>query len=260
MDGIVFVDKPVGINSHKVAEIVKKILNVKKAGHTGTLDPNASGLLIILLGKATRLSSLFNIDKTYIGVGKLHKDVNIKELRKIIKKNFIGKIKQIPPKRSNVKRSVREREIYEFKILEKKGKYFLFKVKCEAGTYIRKLIHDLGCFFGGAHLVKLRRIAIGKFNVENGIEIKDIEEKKEKVVKKIEEVINNLNIKKIKLNKKQAIRFCNGAFIDENFLNKKEKIKFDKIKEKEKILIFYKNFLGVGIKLNGKIKPEIVIK
>lgn len=259
MDGVVFVDKPVGINSHKVAEIVKKILNEKKAGHTGTLDPNATGLLIVLLGKATRLSSLFNIDKTYIGIGKLHRDINIKKLRKIIKENFIGKIKQLPPKRSSVKRVIREREIYEFKILEKKGKYFSFKVRCEAGTYIRKLIHDLGTFIGGAHLVKLRRIAIGKF--KQAMTLNEIQEKKEKAVKSIEEIVKKLDIKRIKLNKKQSSRFCHGVFIDKNFLSKKERLKFDKIKENEKVLIFYKKiFLGLGIKLNNKIKPEIVIK
>jgi len=251
MDGIVFIDKPIGITSHKVAEIVKKILKAKKAGHTGTLDPNVSGLLIVLIGKATRLASLFNIEKTYVGIGKLHKDVSIIELRKIIKENFIGKIKQLPPKRSSVKREWREREIYEFKILEKQGRYFLFKVRCEAGTYIRKLIHDLGGFIGGAHMLELRRIAIGKFNENLAIKINELEKIKEKAVWPIEKVVRRLGHRSIKLNKKQAKRFCKGAFIRYEFLNKNDN---------EKILVWNdKRFLGVGIKINKKIRPDIVI-
>lgn len=261
MDGIIFVDKPKGIKSHKVAEIIKKILNEKKAGHTGTLDPNATGLLILLIGKATRLASIFNIDKTYIGVGRLHKDINIKELRNVIKKNFIGKIKQLPPKRSNVKREWREREIYEFKILKKQNRDFYFKVRCEAGTYIRKLIHDVGCLIGGAHLIELRRIAIGKFKVTNALSIDEIKKLKEKSISKIEDVIKKIGKKNINLNKQQAKRFCNGAFINKEYLNKNEKNKFEKINENEKIFLWHKkDFLGVGIKLNNKIKPEIVIK
>ena len=93
MDGVVFIDKPYGLTSHKTAEYVKKILNVKKVGHTGTLDPKVTGLLIVLLNKATRLASLFNLNKTYVGVAKLHTDIGIDKLKNTIKKKFIGKIK-----------------------------------------------------------------------------------------------------------------------------------------------------------------------
>ena len=97
MDGFVFVDKPKGLTSFQVCEIVKRKLNAKKAGHAGTLDPNVTGLLIVALGKATKLMPLFlKLDKEYVGLAHLHKDVSLEKLDETIKKDFIGKIKQIP--------------------------------------------------------------------------------------------------------------------------------------------------------------------
>lgn len=251
--GVVFIDKPYGITSHHTSEIVKKILKVKKAGHTGTLDPKATGLLIVLINKSTRLSSILNLDKTYVGVGKLHRKINKKQLEEITKK-FLGKLLQLPPRRSSVKRIKREREVYEFKILEKKGNYFLFRIRCEAGTYVRKLIHDLGKEVSGAHMLELRRIAIGKIKEKNAITLYQLEDLGKNVIMSNEKLTKLLQYKSIMLKKDDATRFCNGCFI------KNKKIV---AKENEKVLVFcknfYKRFVGVGITKNGMIKPEIVI-
>ena len=96
----------------------------------------------------------------------LHQDIKEEKLKREIK-NFIGKIMQMPPIRSRVKRDEREREVYNFEILEKDGRGVLFKVKCEAGTYVRKLIHDLGLKIGRAHMAELRRTEAGIFSEEN---------------------------------------------------------------------------------------------
>jgi predicted rRNA pseudouridine synthase len=247
---VLFIDKPVGITSNKVCEIVKRILNEKKVGHTGTLDPYVSGMLILLIGKTTRLYSIFNLPKTYVGIGKLHKDVGIKKIREVIKEKFTGEIQQIPPKRSRVKRVLRKRKIYEFKILEKEGRYFLFKVRCEAGTYIRKLLHDLGSYVGGCQMIELRRIGIGRFKEDMCKSLEELEKSKEKCLIDVEKIIKYLPYKKVKLKKDQAKRFCYGGFV-----------KYEKgIKENEKVLVLCKKrLIGVGIVMNGYIKPEIVL-
>ncbi len=246
---VLFIDKPIGITSNKVCEIVKKILNEKKVGHTGTLDPNVSGMLILLIGKATRLYSIFNLPKIYVGVGKLHKDVNIKYLREIIRKKFIGEIEQIPPKRSKVKRELRKRKIYYFKILEKQGRYFLFKIKCEAGTYVRKLLHDVGEYVNGCQMIELRRIGIGNFKEDMCISLEEFEKNKEKYLIDVEKILKFLPYKKIKLKKEEAKRFCHGSFIV-----------YKGLKENEKVLVVYrKKLIGVGIFMNEKIKPDIVL-
>ena len=253
-DGVVFLDKPYGMTSHHACEIVKKILDAKKTGHTGTLDPKVTGLLIVLINKATRIASILNLDKTYVGVGKLHKDVSLKELREK-SKNFIGKIKQLPPKRSSVKRVEREREIYEFKILQKKGRYFLFRVKCEAGTYVRKLIHDFGLDIGGAHMLELRRIAIGKIKEDKAITLYQLEEKRKDAIISLEQLAKFLPYKKISLKNELAKKFCHGGFIDLKQVNIKQKLE-----NNEKIILFHKGkVIGIGVTLNEKIKPEIVL-
>ncbi|MCH8003639.1 MAG: hypothetical protein IH934_03320 [Nanoarchaeota archaeon] len=138
--GIVNINKPQGPTSHQVSAYVQKILNIKKSGHSGTLDPHVHGLLPVALGRATRIvQTLLKSGKEYIGIMHLHKDVGETKLKETIKRNFTGKIKQIPPLKSSVKRVKREREIYYFDILEKDDKDVLFIVGCEAGTYIRKL-------------------------------------------------------------------------------------------------------------------------
>ena len=108
-------------------------------------------------------------DKTYVGIMHVNNEITIKKMQEIIDKNFIGKIKQLPPKKSRVKRAVREREIKKFELLEKKEKDFVFLAEVEAGTYIRKLVHDLGEIteVGGAHMTELRRIKAGIFSEDD---------------------------------------------------------------------------------------------
>jgi H/ACA ribonucleoprotein complex subunit 4 len=168
--GIINLDKPKGPTSHQVSDYVQKILNLEKAGHSGTLDPQVTGVQPIALGKATRITQfLLTSPKEYVGIMHLHQLVEEEQLRKTITK-FIGKIKQLPPLKSAVKRELREREIYEFEILELKGQDVLFRVKCQAGTYIRKLCFDIGQALGiGAHMAELRRTQAGPFTEKDNL-------------------------------------------------------------------------------------------
>ncbi|MFH0701737.1 MAG: RNA-guided pseudouridylation complex pseudouridine synthase subunit Cbf5 [Candidatus Woesearchaeota archaeon] len=162
--GIVNLDKPKGPTSHQVSDYAQRILGITKAGHSGTLDPQVTGVQPIGLGRATRITEfLLTAPKEYVGIMHLHKLIEESLLQAGVKK-FIGKIKQLPPIKSAVKREVRIREIYEFELLEIKGQEVLFRVKCQAGTYIRKLCHDLGQELGiGAHMAELRRTQAGPF-------------------------------------------------------------------------------------------------
>ncbi|MBW2965750.1 RNA-guided pseudouridylation complex pseudouridine synthase subunit Cbf5 [Candidatus Woesearchaeota archaeon] len=168
--GIINLDKPKGPTSHQVSDYVQKILEIKKSGHSGTLDPGVTGVLPIALGSATRIvQALLKAGKEYVGIMHLHKEVSEQALKKVIKQ-FTGKIKQKPPLKSAVKRVERFREIYYFEILEIDKKDVLFKVGCEAGTYIRKLIHDLGKSLGvGAHMAELRRTKAGPFSEDDNL-------------------------------------------------------------------------------------------
>ena len=113
--GVVNIDKPSGPTSHQVADYVKKILQIKKAGHSGTLDPKVTGVQPIALGKATRITHfLLTAPKEYIGIMRIHKDISINEIKKAIKEKFKGKILQKPPVKSRVKREEREREVKKF--------------------------------------------------------------------------------------------------------------------------------------------------
>jgi len=168
--GIINLDKPKGPTSHQVSEYIQKILNINKTGHSGTLDPAVTGILPIATGRATRIvQTLLKAGKEYVGIMHLHKEVKEETLKKIIKQ-FTGKIKQKPPLKSAVKRVERFREIYYFEILEIDQKDVLFKVGCEAGTYIRKLIHDIGKKLSvGAHMAELRRTKAGPFDENDNL-------------------------------------------------------------------------------------------
>ncbi|MCK4669970.1 MAG: RNA-guided pseudouridylation complex pseudouridine synthase subunit Cbf5 [Nanoarchaeota archaeon] len=165
---IVNLDKPAGPTSHNVSAYVQRIFGLKKAGHSGTLDPGVTGVLPIALGNAVKVVQvLMGSDKEYVCVMHLHKtveEVGMKKLKDALKK-FTGKIQQMVPKKSAVKRQEREREIYYIDLLETKDKDVLFIVGCQAGTYIRKYCHDLGEELGcGAHMKELRRTKAGPFD------------------------------------------------------------------------------------------------
>jgi len=163
--GIVNIDKPSGPSSHQVSSYVRDILHIKKAGHSGTLDPKVTGVLPVALGRGTRIvNSLLTAGKEYVCLMRVHDDYDEKELRRIFKE-FVGEIEQVPPVRSAVKRQKRKRRIYYIDIIEIIDKYVLFRVGCQAGTYIRKLCSDIGKKLGtGAHMAELRRTRAGPFD------------------------------------------------------------------------------------------------
>jgi H/ACA ribonucleoprotein complex subunit 4 len=168
--GIINIDKPQGLTSHQTSDAVKRILHITKAGHSGTLDPAVTGVQPVALGRATRITQfLLTAPKEYVALMHVHNDVKEEKLRETIQK-FIGKIQQLPPVRSAVKRQVREREIYAVDIIEIKKRDVLFTVKCQAGTYIRKLCADIGDELGtGAHMAELRRIQAGPFTEDKNL-------------------------------------------------------------------------------------------
>jgi len=174
-NGIILIDKPAGPTSHQVSDQVKKILNINKAGHSGTLDPNVTGVLPIALGNGTKvIQALLNAGKEYVCVMHVHDDIAEEKLREVIN-SFVGKIKQVPPVKSAVKRQERVRTVYYINILEIKDRDVLFKVGCQAGTYIRKLCSDIGEKLGsGAHMAELRRTKAGPFNESELITLHDL--------------------------------------------------------------------------------------
>ena len=172
---ILNVDKPADCTSFDVADKIRRIFDARKTGHFGTLDPMVTGVLPVALNRACKLVGYFmHRDKTYIGKMQLHKDISKEELKKEMKK-FIGKIKQMPPVKSAVKRQLREREVKRFEIIKINGKVAEFIAEVEAGTYIRKLISDLGEKIGGAHMIELRRTKAGIFEEKNSFSLDYIE-------------------------------------------------------------------------------------
>ena len=185
---IINIDKPSGPTSFSVSDFVRKKLNLSKTSHFGTLDPKVTGVLPIALGRACKLTGFFlGNDKVYVGIMHVHKDISMKELQEIINKNFIGKIMQLPPIKSRVKRAVREREVKQFELIEQNGKDFLFVADVQGGTYIRKLCSDLGELIGGAHMLELRRTRAGIFEEENVVSLYEFEKaiKNKKQLEKI---------------------------------------------------------------------------
>ncbi len=167
--GLIPLDKPRGPTSHEVVAWTKKLLGVEKAGHSGTLDPPVSGLLPIGLGQSTRaLSLLLLFPKEYRGVMRVHSSVPQKRMEALVAE-FTGEIFQRPPQRSSVSRQTRSRTVHEFELTESKGNLHLFRVLCQSGTYIRKLVYDLGEVLGvGATMVELRRTKVGPLAEEGG--------------------------------------------------------------------------------------------
>ncbi|MBN1544291.1 RNA-guided pseudouridylation complex pseudouridine synthase subunit Cbf5 [Candidatus Woesearchaeota archaeon] len=163
--GIINIDKPKGPTSHQVSAYVQKILGAKKGGHSGTLDPKVTGVLPTAIEKATRIvQALLVAGKEYICLMHLHKEVPEEQIMKVMKE-FTGKITQLPPLKSAVKRQWRERRVYYIEILDIVGQDVLFVIGCQAGTYIRKICHDIGKSLGtGAHMAELRRTKAGPFN------------------------------------------------------------------------------------------------
>jgi tRNA pseudouridine55 synthase len=205
MNGVVLIDKIAGITSHDVVEKFRRRSKVKKVGHTGTLDPLATGLLVLCVGKATRLQAyLMGMEKVYEGAIQFGwatdsydaagtpagepKEVSVEHIDFApLVKPFLGEIEQMPPQFSAKKvQGVRAYElarkgeqaaltpkrvtVYEFEILGVTGSVARFRVRSSAGTYVRSLVHELGAAAGvPAHLKELRRMSIGRFRVEEAL-------------------------------------------------------------------------------------------
>jgi tRNA pseudouridine55 synthase len=208
IDGVLVIDKPAGKTSHDIVNTIRKIANQKKVGHTGTLDPIATGVLVILLGKATRIGRYLDLEpKEYaaealFGLTTDTQDITGKVIEKHdeivtlnavdnIIREFTGAIEQIPPMVSAIKiggqplyklarkgieieRPARRITVYEFEIVDFKmvdGKTFaVFRVLCSGGTYVRTLVHDIGRRLEiGATLNNLRRTRVGKFTIKNSV-------------------------------------------------------------------------------------------
>lgn len=174
--GVVNIDKPSGPTSHEVVAWVKEILEIKKAAHTGTLDPKVTGVLPVLLGAATKLADTFVGDKEYVCVMRLHGAVTEEKLRTVCGE-FVGEIYQRPPLKSAVKRQIRTRTVHYLEVKEREGKDVLLKVGCEAGTYIRMLCHHIGLALGtGAHMAQLRRTKSFPFDEETLTTLHDLKD------------------------------------------------------------------------------------
>jgi len=162
--GAINLDKTSGPTSHEVAAWVKRILEVDKAGHSGTLDPKVTGILPVLLEDATRImETLLLAGKEYICLMRLHKPLPNKRIMEVCRE-IMAPLNQQPPLKSSVVKELRIRTIYYLDVLEIDEQHVLMRVGCEAGTYIRKLCFDMGLALGcGANMEELRRTRAGPF-------------------------------------------------------------------------------------------------
>nr|WP_224268453.1 RNA-guided pseudouridylation complex pseudouridine synthase subunit Cbf5 [Haloprofundus salinisoli] len=172
--GVVNLDKPPGPSAHQVSGWVRDLAGVDRAAHAGTLDPKVTGCLPILTGDATRLAQVFlEGSKEYVSVLELHKPAP-SDLESVVAE-FEGELYQKPPRKSAVSRRLRTREIYELEVLEAKDRQALLRIRCESGTYIRKLCHDIGLALGtGAHMGHLRRTATDPFDDTDLVSLYDL--------------------------------------------------------------------------------------
>ncbi len=221
-NGFVCIDKPMGPTSHEVVVWVRKILDVNKTGHAGTLDPRVTGVLPVLIENATKLVKFLQTSgKEYVALMRLHGDVDESQIREVFEL-FKGKIYQRPPLKSAVKKRIRIREIYDSEILEIDGRDVLFRVRTEAGTYIRKLCTDIGEIIGcGAHMQELRRTRTGIFDESSTFTLQDLldayqifKETGEETY--IREIIRPMeltvaNLKKIVIKDTAVDAICHGA-------------------------------------------------
>lgn len=278
MQGLVLLDKPEGISSFGAVAAVRKIFNQKRIGHTGTLDPFATGVLPILLGRATRLSSyILESDKSYLAEIKLGittdtlditgtvlsektVNINIEQIEDVLK-NFRGKILQQPPMFSaihqdgvrlyqlarqgkTVERPKREVEIFSNQIVDFNKDTLLLSVDCSKGTYIRSLADDIGKALGcGATVSKLRRTRSSNFSIEQCVTLEQLKEQPEKYILSAENAVSHLD--SVNVTDNQAKRILNGGAI---FLSR---CGAQNIDEKLYKIMYNKQFIALG-QVNSK--------
>ncbi len=175
--GLIVVDKQAGPTSHEIVAWVKRLLELDRAGHGGTLDPKVTGILPIGLQESTKVvQALLVSGKEYVCVMRTHADVEESRVLEALGL-FEGEIYQRPPVRSSVRRRLRTRVIYGIDYHEGDGRNWLFRVACQSGTYIRKLCYDVGEVLGcGAHMQELRRSRSGPFTEADLVSMYDLSE------------------------------------------------------------------------------------
>lgn len=244
MDGVIIIDKPQGKTSHDIVALVRRIFNTRRVGHTGTLDPMATGVLPICVGNATKAADMLTAaDKRYTAELELGKksdtldstgeilqtsDVNVseKEIREIIM-GFVGEQEQLPPMYSAIKKNGKklyelaregveiEREprkinIFSIDITEINMPFVKIDVHCSKGTYIRSLCDDIGTRAGcGAVMTSLRRTASGVFNIDDAYTIDELENASDKMLLSTDSLFSDLP--EIRLNEKQERSIVNGV-------------------------------------------------
>lgn len=291
MDGIIVINKPKGMTSHDVVSKVKKMLNVKKVGHTGTLDPNATGVLPLLLDNGTKLSKyLIEHDKEYEVCLKLGiKTDTLDSEGKVIKKelvndvllsssnvtlvfnSFLGKQKQVPPMYSAIKVNgkklydlarkgekielePREITIYDIKVnlIDMKNNEVFFTVKCSKGTYIRSLCNDIAVKLQTCGYMKeLNRKKVGLFDIKEAITLEELEKNKENVDYLNEKIIGIEDFFK----ENGKISLSNKKlelFLNGVKLNSENPDGLYNIYNKDK-------YIGIGSIKNNLLKREIII-
>ena len=288
INGIIVINKPKEYTSHDVVAKVKKILNIKKVGHTGTLDPNATGVLPLLLNTGTKLSKyLIEHDKEYevtleIGIktdtadieGNVIKkeEVNWKKLNDIEEtlNTFLGEQAQIPPiysaikvngkklyeyARSGQNINIEPRNIQIYKIelqkIDRQKNEINFRVHCSKGTYIRSLCEDIAQRLGTiGYMKELTRTKVGNFTINEAVKIEEIENNKEQIIKeKLISIEKFFESKEsIKLNKKQLDKFLNGV-----------KIRIDKQENICRIYNENNEFIGIGTIEKNFLKRDIIL-
>ena len=284
MNGLLIINKPKEYTSHDIVNIVRKKLNTKKVGHTGTLDPNATGVLPILIGQATKISKyLVEHKKTYIATLKLgeqrdtgdsegnivEQDLNLKifDIKQIEQtlSNFLGKQQQIPPMYSAIK--VKGKKLYEYarngQEIEIKPRdievYNIslknynqkdeieFEVECSKGTYIRTLCEDIAKKLGTiGYMKELQRTKINEFEIQNAVSLDDLDNvnPQDKLIS-IEKIFKDKP--EIKLNERKLELFLNGVQLTYDL-------------EDELYRVYSSNkFIGLGIVKNKLLKRDIVI-
>ena len=290
ISGLLLLDKDQGLTSNQALQDAKYLLNAKKAGHTGSLDPLATGLLPLCFGEATKLSCyLLDADKTYLSTFKLGectdscdaegtitktREVNVSATQiKQLMESMVGVVNQIPPmfsalkkdgtplyvlarKGVEIERQPRRVHLHEFEFIELDGNDLTVSIRCSSGFYVRSLAYDLGEELGcGAHVIKLRRTSVGDLSIETATtmtQLRDMSEsgQRQKLLQAADKVLNHMQT--IELNEPQAVRLFQGQSVQMNGLPANGLVRLY-LQPEDK-------FLGVGLVIQGySIKPKRLV-
>ncbi len=290
MNIIINLNKDKDITSQEAVTKAKRLFKVRKAGHAGTLDPLATGVLLVCLNEATKITGyLSDLDKEYLAVMKLGEatdtfdsegrivrqvkdfDISLSEIKRVVQM-FIGDIEQTPPiysaikldgkplyelarKGIEVKIKPRKVSIYSIEFLDYEPPLITIRISCSKGTYIRSLCNDIGNALGvGAHLTELQRIRIGHFTIENSAKLEELPAKNESLYN-IDDALGHMPY--VKFAEKVLFKVKNGNSVKEELCDLKNidaksiaKYKFVRLKDNEG------RIFGIGKISNGLIRPE----